>query len=233
VVAGEVGAGRKVDREAGANAVSEVRVDAHAEVEAGVLVGVLALQGDFAAHSLALSIAGARVRPVRVPDDLVGVRGLVIPGGESTALLRLMAPVGMGEALRAFHREGGVLFGTCAGLILLATKVTGPEQPSLGLLDLVVERNGYGRQVDSFVSTGRLGLPGEPEQDLEMVFIRAPRIRAVGPDVRVIGTHAGEPVLVEQNRIIAATFHPEMSAQPTGGGPVHRRFLMLCRAVRP
>jgi pyridoxal 5'-phosphate synthase pdxT subunit len=198
---------------------------------AEVLVGVLALQGDFAAHERALAFAGAGARPVRVPADLAGLRGLVLPGGESTALLRLMAPVGMDQALRAFHRTGGVLFGTCAGLILLATKVTGPEQPSLGLLDVTVERNGYGRQIDSFVGTGRLGLPGDEDRDLEMVFIRAPRILAVGPGVRVVGTHAGEPVLLEQDRIIAATFHPEMSAQPPGGGPVHLRFLEMCRVA--
>lgn len=199
--------------------------------EAEVLVGVLALQGDFAAHERALAVAGAGARPVRVPDDLAGLRGLVLPGGESTALLRLMAPVGMEEALCDFHRAGGILFGTCAGLILLATKVTGPEQPSLGLLDVTVERNGYGRQIDSFVGTGRLRLPGDEERDIEMVFIRAPRVLAVGPGVRVVGTHSGEPVLLERDRILAATFHPEMSVQPEGGGPVHRRFLAMCRTA--
>jgi pyridoxal 5'-phosphate synthase pdxT subunit len=206
--------------------------DLAAEIGGGTLVGVLALQGDFAAHESALAITGLRARPVRGPVDLEGLRGLVLPGGESTALLRLMAPVGMEAALSEFHRDGGVLFGTCAGLILLAAKVTGPDQPSLGLLDVEVERNGYGRQVDSFVGTGRIGLPDEEERDLEMVFIRAPRIRAVGPGVRVIGTHAGEPVLVEGNGIIAATFHPEMSVQPPGGGPVHRRFRAMCVAAR-
>jgi pyridoxal 5'-phosphate synthase pdxT subunit len=194
-------------------------------------VGVLALQGDFAAHERALAASGVRARRVLVPTDLAGLRGLVLPGGESTALLRLMGPVGMEEALRGFHGAGGILFGTCAGLILLAAKVTGPDQPSLGLLDAVVERNAYGRQVDSFVGTGRIALPGEEERDLEMVFIRAPRIRSVGPGVRVLGTHAGEPVLVEGEGIIAATFHPEMSAQPDGGGPVHRRFLAMCGAA--
>jgi pyridoxal 5'-phosphate synthase pdxT subunit len=199
------------------------------EIEAHV--GVLALQGDFAAHERALAAAGARARPVRVPADLHGLCGLVLPGGESTALLRLMAPVGMEEALRGFHRGGGVLFGTCAGLILLAAKVIGPEQPSLGLLDVVVERNAYGRQLDSFVGTGRIDLPGEEPRDLEMVFIRAPRIRAAGPGVRVLGTHAGDPVMVEQDRIMATTFHPEMSIPTAGGGPIHRRFLAMCGQV--
>jgi 5'-phosphate synthase pdxT subunit len=197
-------------------------------VGAGLAVGVLALQGDYEAHARALDACGARVRPVRVPAELDGLKGLVLPGGESTALLRLMAPVGMGEALGSFRAAGGILFGTCAGLILLARKVTGPEQPSLGLLDAEVERNAYGRQVDSFVGTGRLALPGEPERDVEMVFIRAPRIRGVGPGVRVLATHAGEPVLVEQAGVLAGTFHPEMSAQPEGGGPIHRHFLELC-----
>ena len=206
-------------------------VDAVTEKRAEVLVGILALQGDFAAHEQALALAGAGARSVRVPADLVGLRGLILPGGESTALLRLMAPVGMEDALRRFHRGGGVLFGTCAGLILLASKVTEPEQPSLGLLDAVVARNGYGRQIDSFVATGRIGLPGEEERDIEMVFIRAPRVLAVGPGVRVVGMHSGESVLLEQDRIIASTFHPEMSFQPKGGGPIHRRFLAMCDAA--
>ncbi len=196
-------------------------------------IGILALQGDFAAHEAALAAAGAPTRLVRVPGELVGLRGLVLPGGESTALLRLMGPLGMAAALRAFHHDGGVLFGTCAGLILLARTVIRPEQPSLGLLDVTVERNGYGRQIDSFVGTGRLALPGDEERELEMVFIRAPRIQAVGPGVQVVATHAGEPVLVEQGKVLGATFHPEMSAQPLGGGPVHRRFLALCRSPRP
>lgn len=218
-----------VDAESGLDADVDAVTGTKAEGEA--LVGVLALQGDFAAHERALALAGACTRPVRVPADLAGLRGLVLPGGESTALMRLMAPVGMEEALRRFHGEGGVLFGTCAGLILLAAKVTGPDQPSLALLDAAVERNGYGRQIDSFIGTGRITLPGEEERDLEMVFIRAPRVLAVGPGVRVIGTHSGEPVLLEQDRILAATFHPEMSAQPKGGGPIHRRFLAMCEAA--
>lgn len=207
---------------------SEVRGGTMEAIGGGPPVGVLALQGDFAAHERALAASGVRARLVRVPADLTDLRGLILPGGESTALLRLMGPVGMEEALRGFHRAGGFLFGTCAGLILLAAKVTGPDQPSLGLLDVMAERNAYGRQLESFVGTGRMTLPGEAEQELEMVFIRAPRIRSVGPGVRVLGVYAGEPVMVEENRIIAATFHPEMSVQPEGGGPVHRRFLAMC-----
>jgi 5'-phosphate synthase pdxT subunit len=192
-------------------------------------VGVLALQGDFAAHARALAAAGAAAREVRTPAELEGLHGLVLPGGESTALLRLMAPLEMQRALSAFHLSGGAIFGTCAGLILLARKVENPEQESLGLLDVTVERNAFGRQIDSFVGKGTLSLPGEIDEEAEMVFIRAPRIRRVGPGVAVLGRLRGEPVLVGRGRILAATFHPEMSSPPAGGSAVHRYFLRLIR----
>ena len=199
----------------------------------GVLqLGVLALQGDFRAHARALAAAGAEgteVREVRTPEALEDLHGLVLPGGESTALLRLMAPLGMGDALHRFCRRGGALFGTCAGLILLAREVTSPAQDSLDLLDVTVERNAYGRQIDSFVSRGSLSLPGRGPEEIEMVFIRAPRIRRVGAGVQVLGRFGEEPVLVAQGRILAATFHPEMSAPPPGGSAIHRHFLELCR----
>ena len=185
-------------------------------------VGVLALQGDFAAHAGLLAALGAEVREVRRVADLRALGGLVIPGGESSALLRLMDGEPWFDALRAFHREGGALFGTCAGAILLAREVTGPPQPSLGLLDATVERNAYGRQVQSFETELQAPALGGP---VKAAFIRAPRIRRVGPGVTVLAQHQGEPVLVEEGRVMAATFHPEI----TGDGRVHERFL---RAVR-
>lgn len=175
-------------------------------------IGVLALQGDFAAHARALERSGVTAVEVRRPAQLPGLDGLIMPGGESTALLRLMEPEGWEEALRAFHRGGGALFGTCAGLILLAREVTAPTQRSLGLLDCAVERNAYGRQIDSFVGTGTLTLDGE-ESDAEMVFIRAPRIREVGPGIEVVARHAGEPVAIRSGRLLGATFHPELTAE--------------------
>jgi len=188
-----------------------------------VTSGVLALQGDFAAHAAALRRLGEPAREVRRCADLAGLRALVLPGGESTALLRLM--LGDDEpwfdALRAFHDGGGALLGTCAGAILLAREVD-PAQPSLGLLDAAVARNAYGRQVDSFEA--RLDAPAF-EDGLPGVFIRAPRITSVGPSVEVIARLAGEPVLVRQGRVLAATFHPELVADDR----VHRLLLKHCR----
>jgi 5'-phosphate synthase pdxT subunit len=185
-------------------------------------VGVLALQGDFAAHATTLRGLGAEVREVRRVAELQGLSGLVIPGGESTTLLHLMAAEPWFEAILALHREGGALFGTCAGAILLAREVLAPAQPSLGLLDMSVERNAFGRQVQSFETT--LDFQGAP---LRAAFIRAPRIRRVGPGVTVLARHAGEPVLVEQGKVMAATFHPEIA----GEARVHERFLEA--AARP
>jgi 5'-phosphate synthase pdxT subunit len=170
--------------------------------------GVLALQGGFAAHVAAFRDVGVEAREVRRVRELAGLAGLVIPGGESTTLLNLMRDEPWFEALRAFHSEGGVLAGTCAGAILLSREVR-PRQPSLGLLDAVIERNAFGRQVDSFearVLAPSLG------GSVEAVFIRAPRFRALFPEVEVLGRHEGEPVLVRQGRVIAATFHPELTA---------------------
>jgi 5'-phosphate synthase pdxT subunit len=169
--------------------------------------GVLALQGDFAAHSRALRELDVPVREVRRVTELTGLAGLVLPGGESTALLNLMQDEPWFEALRRFHDGGGVLLGTCAGTILLAREVR-PMQRSLALLDAVVERNAYGRQADSFEV--RLDAPalGGP---VDAVFIRAPRIRAVGAEVEVLARHDGQPVVVRQGRVLAATFHPELT----------------------
>ena len=186
-------------------------------------IGVLALQGDFQAHAAALERAGAEAVEVRSPAHLEGVSGLILPGGESTALLRLMRPERMDQAIADFHRDGGALFGTCAGLILLATRVEGPEQESLGLIDLTVARNAYGRQVESFVGQGRILLNGGPALASEMVFIRAPRIRRVGPGVQALGWLGDEAVLARSGRILVATFHPEMS----GRDELHRYFVAL------
>lgn len=188
-------------------------------------VGVLAVQGDFARHRAMLAGCGAEVLDVRRPADLEGLSGLVLPGGESTAMLKLLAPAGLEPAIEAFHRRGGALLGTCAGLILLAREVTGPVQRSLGLLDVAVERNGYGRQTDSFETE----LTDVDGRTLRGVFIRAPRIRSAGPEVRVLAEHGGEPVLVEGPGVLAATFHPELTAD----SGVHRRFLENAAAVAP
>jgi 5'-phosphate synthase pdxT subunit len=192
-----------------------------------VEVGVLALQGDFAAHAAVLSALGASVREVRRPRDMAGLCGLVLPGGESTALLKLMDGAPWPAAIAELHDGGGALFGTCAGAILLARSVV-PAQASLALLDVEVERNAYGRQVDSFEAVVEAAAPYGP---LRGTFIRAPRFRAVGSAVEVAGTLRGEPVLVRQGRVLAAAFHPELEG-PNG---VHRVFLRLAagEAVAP
>jgi 5'-phosphate synthase pdxT subunit len=183
-------------------------------------IGVLALQGDFHAHVAALRRAPADVREVRRCAQLHEVSGLVIPGGESTTLLNLMADEPWFEALTAFHDRGGALFGTCAGAILLSRRVVHPEQPSLGLLDAVIERNAFGRQRESFETELQVGALGGP---IHAVFIRAPRFRSVGPGVEVLGRLDGEPVLVRQGRVLAGTFHPEL----TGDGRLHRYFVEM------
>jgi 5'-phosphate synthase pdxT subunit len=180
-------------------------------------VGVLALQGDFAAHARVLRGLGAETREVRQLGQLDGLRALVLPGGESTALLRLMDGAPWLDALRSFHATGGALLGTCAGAILLAREVR-PPQPSLGLLDAAVERNAYGRQTESFEA--ELDAPAF-EAPVRGVFIRAPRLTDTGPEVEVLARLKGEPVLVRQGRVFAATYHPEMAADDR----LHRRFL--------
>ncbi len=186
-------------------------------------VGVLALQGDFARHAAALRRSGAEPVEVRKPAELDAVDGLVLPGGESTTLLRLMEAWEFAPALHAFHRSGRPLFGTCAGLIVLAREVDNPRQPSLGLIDVGVERNSYGRQRESFEAEGEAALDGDAAP-VRMVFIRAPRIRRVGPGVRVLARQAGDPVLAREGRVLVATFHPELTDDPA----VHRYF---CRMV--
>jgi pyridoxal 5'-phosphate synthase pdxT subunit len=169
--------------------------------------GVLALQGDFAAHKAAFAEVGVPAREVRRVGELAGLGGLLIPGGESTTLLNLMRDEPWFEGVRELHARGGVVAGTCAGAILLSREVR-PRQPSLALLDAVIERNAFGRQVDSFEATVEAPALGGP---LDAVFIRAPRFRALFPEVEVLARHAGEPVLVRQGHVVAATFHPELT----------------------
>ena len=186
-------------------------------------VGVLSLQGDFAAHGAAVERAGAEPVFVREREQLRAIDGLIIPGGESTTMLKLLRYEGLLEELVAFGRARPV-FGTCAGAILMASEVTGPEQESLHLMDIAVERNAYGRQLDSRVTA----VDPEPEFErrtapgkLEAVFIRAPIIRRVGCQARVLAKYGGDPVLVEQGRHMAATFHPELTADAR----VHELFV--------
>jgi 5'-phosphate synthase pdxT subunit len=181
----------------------------------GKLFGVLALQGDFEKHQHSLERAGARQCPVKTLDDLERVDALVIPGGESTTMLRLMDYYGLFEPLRAFGQQKPI-FGTCAGAILIAHHVTSPEQKSLDLMDIDVERNAYGRQVDS-----RIAEIDSVLGPLEAVFIRAPIIRRTGAQVEVLSRYQGDPVLVRQGRHLAATFHPEL----TDDTRVHRLFI--------
>lgn len=180
-------------------------------------VGVLALQGDFEAHERALKRAGAEAVEVRSAADLRDIQGLVIPGGESTTMLKLLEEEKLLDPLREFGRERPI-FGTCAGAILLATDIAKSPQASLGLMDMQVERNAYGRQLDSRIA--RLQAEGM-EGELEAVFIRAPIIRWVGHDAHVLASYQGDPVLVEQGRHLAATFHPEL----TEDSRVHLMFL--------
>lgn len=184
-------------------------------------IGVLAIQGDYEAHAQALREAGAEPILVRKAEELAGIDGLIIPGGESTTFLKFLERNGFLASLQDFVRSKPT-FGTCAGCILLATEVTHPPQASLGVLNATVERNAYGRQIDSSIQTGDTELPGGP---LEMVYIRAPRIVQTGNDVQVLAQRDGFPVLVEQGHIMAATFHPELSADRR----VHQRFVELVR----
>ena len=179
--------------------------------------GVLALQGDYDAHAAALRRAGAFSFEVRRPSELPGLDGLVIPGGESTALLKLMDGAPWHQTIRELHDAGGVLFGTCAGAILLGHNLA-PRPPSWGLLDADVERNAYGRQIDSFSKRIRLDAFA---RELECVFIRAPRFRRVGPGVRVLARDGGDPILLAAPGLLAATFHPELADDPL----IHRHFL--------
>lgn len=180
----------------------------------GRKIGILALQGDVGLHVKALEGFGVSTAEVRKPGQLDGLAGLVIPGGESTALLRLCEPIGMLGAITSFARTGGAVFGTCAGAILLASDVKNPDQDGLGLMDMTIRRNGFGRQIDSMEAAGQGG-PALGGQSIPLVFIRAPRIAEVRPGVEILATYRGEPVLVRQKNVMAATFHPEMQSDDT------------------
>jgi 5'-phosphate synthase pdxT subunit len=191
-------------------------------------IGVLAIQGDYAAHAEALIESGAIPSLVRSAEDLNPgghyLDGLILPGGESTTILKFLERRNLFESLKDFAAARPV-FGTCAGAILLAREVCHPAQRSLGLLDATVERNAYGRQIDSTILMEPTTLPGGP---LEMVFIRAPRITATGPGVNVLARRDEFPVLVRQGHLLAATFHPELSHDRR----VHRLFVDTVRASR-
>jgi pyridoxal 5'-phosphate synthase pdxT subunit len=191
-----------------------------------ITVGVLALQGDFDAHRRRLENLGAKVILVRKPEQLEEIDGLIIPGGESGTFLKLLGEKGF-EKLKDFVRAKPT-FGTCAGAILLATEVENPKQAGLGAIDITIRRNAYGRQIDSSIREGKfLQFNGNNQEELpiEMVFIRAPKIERVGPSVEVIATEGKDAVAVKQGRIMAATFHPELSENMC----IHQAFLDLVR----
>jgi 5'-phosphate synthase pdxT subunit len=186
-----------------------------------IRIGVLAIQGGYDAHARALADVGSEAVLIRKPEQLDGLDGLILPGGESTTFLKFLERDGFLESLRAFTEKKPV-FGTCAGCILLAKEVLHPAQASLAAIDLTVERNAYGRQNDSMIQEAPTILPGGP---LEMVYIRAPRISKMGEAVQVLAEREGSPVLVRQGNILAATFHPELSDDRR----VHRYFLDMVR----
>lgn len=186
-------------------------------------IGILAVQGDFEAHAAMLRNLGAETVEVRTVADLEGCDGIILPGGESTTQLQFLQEEGLYGAIRKFSADRRAVFGTCAGAILLATHVKNPDQESLGLLDMTILRNGYGRQLASDVFFGSTELKKEP---LEMVFIRGPIIESVAPDVRVLASYAGKPALVQKDNLLAATFHPELTDDTT----VHQHFLQMAES---
>jgi pyridoxal 5'-phosphate synthase pdxT subunit len=188
-------------------------------------IGILAVQGDYEAHARMLERLGADYVLVRTPEEAARVEAMILPGGESTTMLKFLKEEGLEAALRALDARGAPFFGTCAGAILLAREVRAPAQDSLGFADLVITRNAYGRQLASEVRRAPSELKAEP---LEMVFIRAPWIEEIGPGVEVLAREGGRPVLVRDGRILVATFHPELTADTT----VHEYFLKLA-AERP
>ena len=184
------------------------------------LVGVLALQGAFVAHQRAIESAGAATRQVRLPADLEGIDALVMPGGESTTMSRLLSTSGLFDDIKARVSDGLPVFGTCAGMILLASEVLDgrSDQLSFGAIDISVQRNGYGRQVDSFETD--LDVVGF-DRSFHAVFIRAPKVVAIGAGVDVLAEYDGVPVVARQDHVMVASFHPEL----TGDARLHARFL--------
>lgn len=188
-----------------------------------MIIGVLALQGDFREHLERLEELGVEARNVRTPEELAACDGLVLPGGESTTIGKLMVRFGLAEALGDFHAAGKPIYGTCAGAILLSSEVVEQDVHNLGLLPARISRNAYGRQVDSFETDLTIhGLNGTP---FRAVFIRAPRFVSLGDGVEVLAEIDGEPVFVRCGRVLASTFHPEL----TTDGRVHQMLLELAR----
>jgi 5'-phosphate synthase pdxT subunit len=191
-----------------------------------MLIGILAVQGDYEAHARMLERLGAEYIFVRTPEELARVDALILPGGESTTMIKFIKEEGLEEPLKNLAARGGAFMGTCAGAILLAREVRSPAQWSLGLADIVVTRNAFGRQLSSEVRSAPSKLKPEP---LEMVFIRAPHIEQTGPGVEVLAADGGRPVLVRQGKLLIATFHPEL----TGDTTVHEYFLKMLGAEPP
>lgn len=192
------------------------------------VIGVLALQGDVREHLIALASADALARPVRRPEELAEVDGLVIPGGESTTMSKLAVLFGMMEPLRERVRAGMPVYGTCAGMILLAEKILDPRsgQETVGGIDMIVRRNAFGRQNESFEAAVEVdGIEGGP---VEGVFIRAPWVESVGAEAEVIAEHGGHIVAVRQRNVLATSFHPEL----TGDHRMHALFVEMVRAVK-
>jgi 5'-phosphate synthase pdxT subunit len=190
---------------------------------AGLRVGVLALQGDFREHRLMLERLGARTCEVRQPAHLRGLDGLVLPGGESTTIAKLMAAYGLGEAVREFAAAGGAVYGTCAGLITVARATVEGAPPTLGLLDIVARRNAFGRQVRSFEAD--LAVAGVPGGPFRAVFIRAPWVESAGPGVEVLSTWEGHIVAARGANVLVTAFHPEL----TGDTRLHELFVAMIR----
>ncbi len=190
-----------------------------------VVIGVLSVQGDFEEHMAMLETLGVEVKDVRLPKDLNGIDGIILPGGESTAMTTIMLRRGMWDALKKAFEDGLYAYGTCAGAILLAKDIgEGSERVKpFGMIDMTVERNAYGRQIDSrevFLEEHELG-----DEPLHAVFIRAPRIAKVGPAVKVLATYDGDPVLVREGNFLASTFHPEI----TDDYRVHEYFIRMVK----
>ena len=200
----------------------ELALSERSESKGPTTIGVLALQGDFDAHRKRLEELGANVVLIKKPEQLEGVDGLIIPGGESSTFLKLLGEAGF-EKLKNFVRLKPT-FGTCAGAILLAKQVENPKQVGLGAIDIDIRRNAYGRQIDSSIREGLFR--NEP---VEMVFIRAPKIERIGPDVEVLATESRDPVVVRQGKTMAATFHPELSHDAR----IHKAFLDLVQNGNP
>src|ERR1700733_5238238 len=196
-------------------------------MKTAMTIGVLALQGDFDAHRRRLEELGAKVVLVKKAEQLDEIDGLVIPGGESGTFLKLLGEAGFEKLKQFVHAKPS--FGTCAGAILLATEVENPTQTGLGAIDIRIRRNAYGRQIDSSIREGRFKSGRSGDSPLEMVFIRAPKIEHVGNGVEVIATEGADPVAVRQGRVMAPTFHPELSDETR----VHQAFLDLCGSDTP